>query len=201
MKVTLYIIIYFLAKLFKKINMSKKRKRRFILVCVLALSIRSTKVNADLFAEGFKLGPLTQKAPKSRPYSWYKPKFPTWRRAPKTMLEARKGSGAKISSYYSSEFDCKFLYSQLQAKFKHAFQFGIKGNYNTENRELFFKALLKHMREFKPRPGTFHGKEVDHYLDPDTGLNVMIDKSSKLFISGWKLNDEQLENVIDRGSL
>ena len=57
------------------------------------------------------------------------------------------------------------------------------------------------MREFKPRPGSFHGKEVDHYLDPDTGLNVMIHKNSKRFISAWKLNDEQLENVINRGSL
>ena len=182
--------------------MPKKRKRRFVLACVLVLSIRSTKVNADLFAEGFKLDPLPQKAPQSRPYSWYKPKFPTWgRRLPKTMLEARKSSGVKNFSYYSSEFDCKFLYSQLQAKFKHAFRFGIKGNYKTENRKLFFEALLKHMREFKPISGTYHNKPVYHYLDVETGLNVMINKETKQFLSGWKLSDKQLEHVLHDGHL
>lgn len=136
--------------------MSKKRKRKLVLACILALSIRSTKVNADLFAEGFKLDPFPQKAPKSRPYSWYKANFPTKRTVPRTMLQARKRSGVKNFSYYSSEFDCKFLYSQLQAKFKHAFQFGIKGSYDTKNRNLFFEALLKHMREFKPISGIRH---------------------------------------------
>lgn len=42
--------MYFLVKLFKKINMSKKRKRKFLRACVLALLMKSTKVNADLFA-------------------------------------------------------------------------------------------------------------------------------------------------------
>ena len=51
------------------------------------------------------------------------------------------------------------------------------------------------------KPGTYHGVPVYHYLDPDTKLNVMIDKSSKRFISAWKLSDEQLENVINRGNL
>lgn len=46
------------------------------------------------------------------------------------------------------------------------------------------------MSEFKPRPVRFHGREVDHYLGPGTGLNVMIDKNSKYFISAWKLSDE-----------
>lgn len=33
--------------------MSRKWKRKFILGCVLALAIRSTKVNADWFVDGF----------------------------------------------------------------------------------------------------------------------------------------------------
>ena len=181
--------------------MSRKRKRKFLLAFILALSIRSTKVNADLFAEGFRLDPFPQKAPKSRPYSWYKPNFPTWRRVPRTMLEARKSNGAKNFSYYSSEFDCKFFYSQLQAKFKHAFRFGIKGNYNKENRKLFFEALLNHIRQFKPISGTYHNKLVYHYLDPETGLNVMINKETKQFLSGWKLSDKQLEHVLHDGHL
>ena len=43
--------------------MSKKRKRKFLLGFVLALCVRSSRVNADLFAEGFMLPGL----PKSRP--------------------------------------------------------------------------------------------------------------------------------------
>lgn len=62
MKVTFYILIYFLENSLKKINMSKKRERKFVLACVLALSISSTKVNADLFAEGFKLDPFSSKS-------------------------------------------------------------------------------------------------------------------------------------------
>ena len=57
------------------------------------------------------------------------------------------------------------------------------------------------MREFKPRPGTYHDREVDNYVDRDTGLNVMIDKKTKRFLSAWKLNRRQLEHVLKDGKL
>ena len=182
--------------------MSKKRKRKFMLSIVLVLLVKSSKANGDLFAEGFMLNPLPQKTPKCRPYGSYGPKLlPIWRRGPKTMLNANKNSGNKNLSYYCSEFDCKFFYNQLQAKFKHAFRFGIEGNYNSANRKLFLEALINHMRRFKPRPGTYHGIEVNHYLDPNTGLNVMINTQTKRFLSGWKLNEKQLKQVLDHGNL
>ena len=117
--------------------MSKKRKRKFVLKIVLASLVNSSPAQADLFAEGFKLNPLSQKPAKSCLSGSYDPKLPPiWRRAPKTKLNANKNSGNKNLSYYSSEFDCKFYYSQLQAKFKHAFNFGGKGkNYNTQSYE------------------------------------------------------------------
>ena len=37
------------------------------------------------------------------------------------------------------------------------------------------------MTEFKPRPGTYHGKEVNHYIDPESGLNVIINLQTKRF--------------------
>ena len=38
--------------------MTKKRKRKFLLSYVLALSIRSHRMNADLFVEGLSLPPV-----------------------------------------------------------------------------------------------------------------------------------------------
>ena len=57
------------------------------------------------------------------------------------------------------------------------------------------------MRSAKPISGTCHGIEVTHYFNKDTGLNVIINKNTKCFVSGWKLRHDQLENVIQRGSL
>jgi len=39
--------------------------------------------------------------------------------------------------------------------------------------------------------GIYRGNPVIHYLDPKTGLNVMSDEAGN-FISGWKLNPNQL---------
>jgi len=73
---------------------------------------------------------------------------------------------------------------QLQKKYKHAFNFGIDGNYNLKNKQLFRQRLIDHMKSVIPMDGTFHGDAVYHYLDNDTGLNVMINKNTKKFISG-----------------
>ena len=107
----------------------------------------------------------------------------------------------KKSSYYCSEFDCIFESKKLQSKYKHAPDFGIYGNYNLANEQLFQKALIDHMREVNPRPGTYHGREVKHYLDVDTRLNVMIDVKSKRFLSAWRLSSKQLEHVLKNGNL
>ena len=60
--------------------MFKKRKRKFVLKIVLALLFKSSPAQADLFAEGFQLGPLPQKPAKSRLSGSYGPKLsPIWR--------------------------------------------------------------------------------------------------------------------------
>lgn len=48
--------------------------------------------------------------------------------------------------------------------------------------------------------GTFKGEKVIHYVNPNSALNVMT-KLDGIFISGWKLGEEQLKNVLTRGSL
>jgi hypothetical protein len=70
-----------------------------------------------------------------------------------------------------------------------------------EYRKLFRDALIDHMKSVKPKDGTFHGDPVIHYLDETTGLNVMINLETKKFISGWKLEDDQVKNILNRGSL
>ncbi len=96
-----------------------------------------------------------------------------------------------------------FSKKQLQKKFqKHAEDFGIKGNYNPANAQKFQDAVQKHVQSdaTKVIQGTYHKNPVTHFLNPKTGLNV-IRNSEGAFVSGWKLNPGQLNNVLIRGSL
>ncbi|HEX8576646.1 MAG TPA: colicin D domain-containing protein [Flavobacterium sp.] len=94
------------------------------------------------------------------------------------------------------------LGNQLQAKFKHASDFGVEGNYNKANLAKFDSAIDQHMNSADIRiiNGTYRGQSVIHYLNPNNGLNVITTPSGQ-FLSGWKLNPLQLENVLNRGSL
>jgi len=91
---------------------------------------------------------------------------------------------------------------QLQSKFKHASDFGVTGPANKANLSRFSSALNQHINSpgVKAIQGTYRGNPVTHHLDPSTGLNVMSDSAGN-FISGWKLNPAQLQNVLTRGSL
>lgn len=91
---------------------------------------------------------------------------------------------------------------QLQSKFKHAVDFGVVGNYSKANAANFSSAI----NQFINSEGvqvinvTYRGAPVTHYLNPITRLNVISSPTGQ-FISGWKLNAQQLKNVITRGSL
>ena len=178
--------------------MVKKRKRKFILACVLALSIRSTEVNADWFVDGF----LFNQNP-ARP-----------RVLPKcggshgilSRLAASAGSDIQNNgnngSYFDQSLNCEFTNKQIQKKFDdHESQFGVTGNYNSVNRELFRKALIKHMHENLICIGTYRSKPVYHYYNPDNNLNVMVNRNNNKFISGWRLNNEQIENMERNGNI
>jgi hypothetical protein len=91
---------------------------------------------------------------------------------------------------------------QLQAKFKHAADFGVIGNYSKANAASFSRALHQHINGpgVQAIRGTYRGQPVTHYLDPATGLNVMADPAGN-FISGWRLNPGQLQNVLTHGGL
>jgi Colicin D len=53
----------------------------------------------------------------------------------------------------------------------------------------------------KKIPGTYRKMEVWHYLNEETGLNVMFYRNNKSFLSVWKLNPNQLKNLKIRGAL
>lgn len=92
--------------------------------------------------------------------------------------------------------------TQLQAKFKHARDFGVEGSWNKANAKKFADAIEQHVTDPGTRAiqGTYRGSPVVHHVNPSTGLNVMKDSAGN-FISGWKLNPAQLQNVLTRGSL
>jgi hypothetical protein len=92
--------------------------------------------------------------------------------------------------------------TQLQAKFKHAKDFGVAGNYSKINATEFSKAIHQHINSSGVRAikGTYHKQPVSHFLDSATGLNVMADPAGN-FISGWRLSPAQLQNVLNHGGL
>ena len=91
---------------------------------------------------------------------------------------------------------------QLQAKYKHAGDFGVDGNYSPANGAKFNDAITTHINSpgVQKITGTYRGNPVTHYLDPSTGLNVIVDPSGA-FVSGWKLAPAQLQNVLNHGGL
>jgi colicin D len=118
-----------------------------------------------------------------------------------------KESEYKFRTFVTEKEDVRILVEtatlgQLQAKFKLAEDFGVKGNWNKATAPEFDQAVQNHVSDPATQTinGTCRGQSVVHDVNPQTGLNVMTDPAGK-FISGWKLNPQQLQNVLTRGSL
>jgi hypothetical protein len=116
-----------------------------------------------------------------------------------TATDAAKGADGVIIKLKPKVI---FERSQLQHAFKHAKDFGISGNMNNKTLAEFQSALQAHIDAVGTHAiqGTYRGTLVTHFVDPSTGLNVMSNSAGK-FLSGWKLNPAQLENVLTRGKL
>jgi hypothetical protein len=92
---------------------------------------------------------------------------------------------------------------QLQSKFnRHAEDFGIEGRWSPENGRRYEAAIRRHVASGETRRviGTYRGDPVIHYVDERTGIDVITTRSGR-YISGWKLNPRQLQNVLTRGAL
>lgn len=113
---------------------------------------------------------------------------------------ASRGNGKNAGK--SAKRSIGFSEKQLAKKFKHAGDFGVKGNYNQQNVAKLKSAIEKHVfdNESMPISGTYRGIKVTHYVNPQTRLNVIVDSTGQ-FHSGWKLNSAQLKHVLSTGKL
>jgi len=91
---------------------------------------------------------------------------------------------------------------QAQAKFKHAQDFGIPGNWTPQRGQDFEAALRAIVRDRQTLRivGTYRGQGVVHYFQRSTSLNVIVDPTGN-FVSGWRLNDLQMLYLLKLGSL
>lgn len=103
--------------------------------------------------------------------------------------------------HFEPSLDTRFEKKQLQKKFEHAKDFGVLGNYNLANRDLFQRKLIEHMKSTHFCLGTYRGHEVYHYYNPETQLNVMVNRNNKKFISGWRLSPDQITNMERNGNI
>ncbi|HAO22267.1 MAG TPA: hypothetical protein DCQ37_18455 [Desulfobacteraceae bacterium] len=96
----------------------------------------------------------------------------------------------------------KISHRQLQKKFKHAADFGIYGSYSEVNAAKFEQAIRKFMNNSanKVFEGSYRGKVCIFHVNPQTRLNVITDHDEN-FISGWKLNPQQLQILLESAKL
>ncbi len=86
----------------------------------------------------------------------------------------------------------KYNTSKLQHEFKHSSDFGINGSWNKASGEAFKNALVNHVNTSDTiLKSTFRGDDVIVYFNKTTGLGTYFDLSGN-FVSGWKLNPNQL---------
>ena len=85
---------------------------------------------------------------------------------------------------------------------KHGDDFGLSGNWNPGRADDVRNAILDHINSPSVQriSGTYRGMQVTHVVDPNTGLNVILDGAGN-FIGGWKLSAEQLQSVLNGGRL
>ncbi len=96
----------------------------------------------------------------------------------------------------------QFGAKQLRSKFKHAADFDVTGVYNKVNANEFMNALKAHVNSPTVQliGGAYRGVDVIHYFDPATGRNVIFTLDGE-FVSGWKLNLDQIKNLTTQGRL
>ena len=98
--------------------------------------------------------------------------------------------------------DLNYPPKQLQKKFKHAADFGISGNWNSQAAGTFQDVLQRfaHDPTNVMKSGTYHGEPAT--LIYNTGSNLCeVLRPDGTFWTAFRLGDEQLKNVIEGGSL
>ena len=118
--------------------------------------------------------------------------------SPKSTAKDEAGEGRTPPK----ETPLKISEKKLQAKYKHAKDFGVDGNYSKANAAKYSEALTKHVNDpgTQTIQGTYRGSQVVHKFNPVTGNDVILDTDGN-FVSGWKLNPDQARCVTTTGNL
>ncbi len=95
-----------------------------------------------------------------------------------------------------------FPVSKLQHEFKHAPDFGVTGNWNKANRNLFQEALQDHIDSAPIQiQGTYRKNiRVTHYYEPTTGLWAAVDMNGN-FVAAWRLYPSQVQDLLTNGNV
>ena len=99
-------------------------------------------------------------------------------------------------------FSANFNTGTLQHEWKHASDFGLSGNWNKANGELFQKTLENFIDNAPEKiSGTFRGTvQVTHYYDRASRLWVAVDTAGN-YIASWKLSGAQERNLLQNGNV
>jgi hypothetical protein len=91
---------------------------------------------------------------------------------------------------------------QLQSKFKHAGDFGVKGNYSKATAGRFAKAIKDHikLKSTETIKGKYRGQDSIIFIDRSSRIGV-ITKSDGQFISGWKFTAEKVSHLFTKGQI
>lgn len=86
---------------------------------------------------------------------------------------------------------------QIEQKYGHAKDFGVEGSKDRKNLETFKDKIVEHLREptTERLKGTYRKQQVEHFFNPETNLSIMINATTREFISGWRLSDPQVQRV------
>ncbi|MEK6844050.1 MAG: colicin D domain-containing protein [Nanoarchaeota archaeon] len=110
------------------------------------------------------------------------------------------GVGSKFASSASTSRQVSISDKQVQSKFYHAGDFGIKGNYNKKNAQKFKEAIqtFVNSKDTQVIQGTYRGtNQGTHYYNPSTRQWVFKDASGK-FRTGFKLEQSQVKDLTVR---
>ncbi|AFU02903.1 colicin D domain-containing protein [Nocardia brasiliensis] len=114
--------------------------------------------------------------------------------------QGSRGPGGTIK--YTDPVPFKAEPRQLQKKYKHAGDFGVNKPWGKAGEAEYKDALQKHIDnpDTKHIQGTYRGDPAILNYNPNTGL-VVVQSPTGGFVTGWKVNSEQAENILQRGSL
>jgi RHS repeat-associated protein len=124
----------------------------------------------------------------------------------KSVLHAGKGLAPGLKGLLTGAPESSKILlrssTQLQKKFKHASDFGVKGNYSRANASTFSSAIHQHINSAETMRilGSYRNTPSILYVNAKTGLNVVTDLNEG-FVTAFKLGAGQLKDVLSTGRL